>query len=63
VFDDKGYLYIKGRIKNMIVLSGGENVYPEEIESIINNFRHVVDSLVLEKKGNWLRWFILTGTR
>lgn len=51
VFDDTGYLYIKGRIKNMIVLSGGENVYPEEIESIINNFRHVVDSLVLEKKG------------
>jgi long-chain acyl-CoA synthetase len=51
VFDRDGYLYIKGRLKNMIVLSGGENIYPEEIESVINNFRHVSDSLVLEQKG------------
>lgn len=49
--DQEGYLYILGRLKNMIVLSGGENIYPEEIESIINNFRHVVDSLVMEQKG------------
>jgi long-chain acyl-CoA synthetase len=49
--DRDGYLYIKGRLKNMIVRSGGENIYPEEIESIINNFRHVVDSLVIEQKG------------
>ena len=35
----------------MIVLPGGENIYPEEIESVINNFRHVIDSLVLEQKG------------
>ena len=51
VFDKDGNLYIKGRLKNMIVLAGGENIYPEEIESVINNFRHVVDSLVLEQKG------------
>jgi len=51
VFDKDGYLFIKGRLKNMILLSGGENVYPEEIESIINNFRHVIDSLIIEKKG------------
>lgn len=51
IFDRDGYLYIKGRLKNMIVLSGGENIYPEEIESVINNFRHVLDSLVLEQKG------------
>ncbi|MGE5424408.1 MAG: AMP-binding protein [Syntrophothermus sp.] len=50
-FDKDGYLFIKGRLKNMIVLSGGENIYPEEIESVINNFRHVNDSLVLEQKG------------
>ncbi len=49
--DQDGYLYIKGRIKNMIVRSGGENIFPEEIESVMNNFRHVVDSLVIEKKG------------
>lgn len=51
VFDKKRNLYIKGRLKNMILSSTGENIYPEEIESIINNFRYVVDSLVIEQKG------------
>lgn len=51
VFDKDGYLYIKGRIRNMIVRSGGENIFPEEIESVINNFRHVADSLVMDRKG------------
>jgi len=51
VFDDEGYLSIKGRVKNMIVRANGENIYPEDIESVINNFHHVVESLVLEQKG------------
>jgi long-chain acyl-CoA synthetase len=51
VFDKDGYLYIKGRIRNMIVRSGGENIFPEEIESVINNFSNVADSLVMEKKS------------
>lgn len=51
VFDEDRYLYIKGRSKNVIVGPNGENVYPEELESLINNFRHVAESLVLEKKG------------
>ncbi len=51
MFDKDRYLYIKGRLKNMIVRSGGENIFPEEIESLMNNFRHVVDSLVLDQKG------------
>ena len=50
-FDARGNLYIRGRVKSMIVRSNGENVYPEDIESVINNFRHVVESLVIEKKG------------
>lgn len=49
--DKGGYVYIKGRVKSMIVRSNGENVYPEDIESVINNFRHVVESVVLEKRG------------
>jgi long-chain acyl-CoA synthetase len=49
--DRNNNLYIKGRLKNMIVGASGENIYPEEIESIINNFRFVVDSLVVEQKG------------
>lgn len=51
LIDQKGNLFIKGRLKNMILGPGGENIYPEEIESVINNFRHVVESLVLEKRG------------
>lgn len=49
--DKDGYLFIEGRLKNMIVGASGENIYPEEIESVINNFKHVVESLVIEKKG------------
>jgi long-chain acyl-CoA synthetase len=50
-FDQNHNLYIKGRLKNMIVGASGENIYPEEIESIINNFGFVVESLVIEQKG------------
>jgi len=51
VFDSNNNLYIKGRLKNMIVGASGENIYPEEIESIINNFRFVAESLVIQQKG------------
>jgi len=50
-FDKDGFLRIKGRIKNMIVGASGENIYPEEIESLINRMRYVIESLVVEKKG------------
>lgn len=50
-FDKAGNLSINGRLKNMIVGASGENIYPEEIESVINNFKHVVESLVVQKKG------------
>lgn len=50
-FDKNGNLYIKGRIKNMIVGSSGENIYPEEIESVINRMEYVLESLVVQKKG------------
>jgi len=50
-FDKNNFLYIKGRIKNMIVGDSGEKIYPEEIESVINKMRFVLESLVVEKKG------------
>ena len=50
-FDKDGYLYIRGRIKNMIIGPSGENIYPEEIESVINNFHYVLESVVVEQKG------------
>lgn len=51
VLDKNNNLYIKGRLKNMILGASGENIYPEEIESVINNFRGVVESLVVQQKG------------
>jgi long-chain acyl-CoA synthetase len=50
-FDKDGYLYIRGRLKNIIVGPSGENIYPEEIESVINNYPYVIESLVVHKKG------------
>jgi len=50
-FDKNNKLFIKGRIKTMIVGASGENIYPEEIESVINKMRFVMESLVVEKKG------------
>lgn len=50
-FDKDQYLYIKGRLKNVIIGSNGKNIYPEEIEALINNCEIVSDSLVLQRKG------------
>jgi len=51
VLDEDGYLYIKGRIKNVIIGPSGENIYPEEIESVINACEDVQESLVFEQTG------------
>jgi long-chain acyl-CoA synthetase len=51
LFDKKGVLFIKGRIKNVIIGASGENIYPEEIESVINSNAFVTESLVVEQNG------------
>jgi long-chain acyl-CoA synthetase len=51
VFDRDGFLYIKGRLKNVIIGASGENIYPEEIESVINRYQYVMESVVIEQKG------------
>ena len=48
--DRKGYIYIKGRCKNMILTGSGQNIYPEEIEEMINSLPMVVESLVVSRK-------------
>ena len=48
IIDKDGYLYIKGRCKNMILGPSGQNIYPEEIEAKINNMPFVQESLVVE---------------
>ena len=51
VLDSRGYLYLKGRNKSMILGPSGQNIYPEEIESGINNLPSVAESLVVDEKG------------
>ena len=49
--DKDGWIYIKGRLKNMIVGPSGENIYPEDIEEVLNSNRLVAESVVLEEDG------------
>ncbi|WP_353616728.1 AMP-binding protein [Desulfovibrio sp. Huiquan2017] len=49
-FED-GYLWLKGRLKNVILGPSGENIYPEEVESVINANDYVQESLVYESGG------------
>ena len=49
--DKDGWIYIKGRLKNMIVGPSGENIYPEDIEEVLNSYRFVAESVVTEEDG------------
>lgn len=49
--ESDGWIYIKGRLKNMIVGPSGENIYPEDIEEVLNSNRLVAESVVLEEDG------------
>ena len=49
--DEDGYYFIKGRMNNTILGPSGENIYPEEIEMVINDIEGVNESLVMEREG------------
>lgn len=51
ILDEEGSLFIKGRTKCMILGPSGQNIYPEEVETVINCQPYVVDSLVVEDNG------------
>lgn len=51
LIDADGYLFIKGRCKNMILGPSGQNIYPEEIEDRLNNLIYVTESIVMEQDG------------
>ncbi len=50
--DSQGYVYICGRAKNIIVTAAGKNVYPEEIEALLNKSRFILESMVYGKKAD-----------
>lgn len=49
--DKKGRYYVKGRLGSLIVGASGENIYPEEIEAVINSIEGIGDSLVVQRDG------------
>ena len=49
VIDRNGNIFIRGRSKNMILSSNGQNIYPEEIEAVLNNQQYVVESVVVDR--------------
>lgn len=49
--DKDGFIYIRGRDKNMILGPSGQNIYPEEIEQVLNNLPYVSESLVVSRDG------------
>ena len=61
--DAEGYLYIKGRVKNVILGPSGENIYPEIVESIINRIDPVLESLVYERQGQLAARVCLDGEK
>lgn len=49
VIDKDGFIFIKGRCKSMLLGANGQNVYPEEIEAVVNELPYVVESLVIQE--------------
>lgn len=51
VIDEANNIFIRGRIKSMILSSSGQNIYPEEIEAVLANCTHVTESVVVDRGG------------
>ena len=54
--DKDNYLYLKGRCKNVILGSSGENIYPEEIEQLLGQNRGIIEALVLDRDGKLIAY-------
>lgn len=51
VIDAEGNIFIRGRSKSMILSANGQNIYPEEVEAVVNNQPFVVESVVVDRAG------------
>ncbi|MBN1118257.1 MAG: AMP-binding protein [Bacteroidales bacterium] len=51
LIDKDGFVYIKGRSKSMLLGASGQNIYPEEIESVLNNMHYVLESLIIQDES------------
>ena len=51
IIDSKGNIFIRGRLKSMILNSSGQNIYPEEVEAVVNNIEYVEECVVVDRDG------------
>lgn len=51
IMDSEGHVTVRGRSKNMLLTASGQNIYPEEIESKLNNMPYVAESLIVLQKN------------
>lgn len=51
IIDSKGNIFIRGRLKSMILNSSGQNIYPEEVEAVVNNCEYVEECVVVDRTG------------
>ena len=51
IIDAHGNIFIRGRSKSMILSANGQNIYPEEVEAVVNNQDYVVESVVVDRAG------------
>ena len=51
IIDSEGNIFIRGRSKNMILGPSGQNIYPEELEAVVNNQPYVLESVVVDRGG------------
>lgn len=63
VMDADGNIFIRGRSKNMILSSNGQNIYPEEIEAVVNNCPYVVESVVVDRDSRLVALVYLDSDR
>lgn len=59
IIDKDGNIFIKGRSKSMILSSSGQNIYPEEVEAVINKQQYVSESVVVDRNGKLVALIVL----
>ena len=63
VLDAAGNIFIRGRSKNMILSANGQNIYPEEIEAVINNQDYIIESVVVDRGASLVALVYVDGDK
>ena len=63
IIDAAGNIFIRGRSKNMILSANGQNIYPEEIEAVINNQDYIIESVVVDRGASLVALVYVDGDK